>query len=70
MGYNALEFLVDFGQAYENGGEDCIHTRLVMIPAYARALSELLIESLRHYENSHGPIAYAHTEQAEKRSEE
>jgi hypothetical protein len=70
IGYNAFEFLVDFGQAYADGGEDSRHTRIVMIPTYAKALSELLIDSLRHYENNFGPIPYAQDEEAEERSSE
>jgi hypothetical protein len=70
VGFNAFEFLVDFGQVYVDGGEDAVHTRIVMIPTYAKALSELLIESLGHFEANFGPIPYAPEEEAEKRGEE
>jgi hypothetical protein len=59
VGYNAFEFLLDFGQNYTDSAEDSPHTRIVMLPAYAQALSELLLESLRHYESNHGEIPKA-----------
>jgi hypothetical protein len=55
VGYNAFEFLLDFGQAYtDDTGE--AHTRIVVMPCYAKALSELLLESLRQYQASYGSI--------------
>ncbi|HZU28775.1 MAG TPA: DUF3467 domain-containing protein [Bryobacteraceae bacterium] len=55
VGYNAFEFLLDFGQAYtDDAGE--AHTRIVIMPCYAKALSDLLTESLRQYQASYGAI--------------
>jgi len=64
IGYNAFEFLVDFGQAYaddDSAGE--VHTRIVIMPSYAKALAALLTTSLREYESSFGPIPDAPDEE-------
>jgi hypothetical protein len=59
VGCNAFEFLLDFGQSYVDSADDSPHTRIVMTPAYARALSELIVQSLRHYESHYGEISNA-----------
>jgi len=56
IGYNAFEFLLDFGQVYQEGGADSVHTRIVTTPRYAKALSELLIETLADYVKTYGQI--------------
>jgi hypothetical protein len=56
VGFNAFEFVVDFGQAYEDAAFDAPHTRIVTGPAYAKALSTLLIQSLASYEAAFGTI--------------
>jgi len=56
VGYSAFEFLVDFGQAYEDDATGELHTRIVIMPSYAKALAELLTRSLREYEASYGQI--------------
>ena len=48
VGHNAFEFVADFGQ-YE-GDEVTWHTRVIMNPSAARALCDLLAQSLEHYE--------------------
>jgi hypothetical protein len=56
IGYNAFEFLLDFGQFDFRADRSRMHTRIVTSPAYARALSELLAASLKEYEAKHGEL--------------
>lgn len=56
VGYNALEFLIDFGQYYPDNGGEQIHTRIIMSPVYGRALLETLRESILQYEQTYGTI--------------
>jgi hypothetical protein len=64
IGYNAFEFLLDFGQVYLDSGGDNIHTRIVTTPRYAKALSELLIQTVTDYETNYGQILDAPDEEA------
>ncbi len=48
IGFNAYEFVLDFGQEYPPEAER-IHTRLVVNIALARNLCETLESSLRDY---------------------
>ena len=57
IGFNAFEFVLDFGQHFGAGRADRIHTRIVTTPWYARRLLETLEESLRDYERTHGVIS-------------
>jgi len=69
VGYNAFEFLLDFGQAYTDDACAGPHTRIIIMPCYAKALSELLLESLKKYQASYGaipaPVAIPHEAEAE-----
>ena len=57
IGQNAFEFLLEFGQLYDGGAaKPRIHTRIVTSPFYAKHFSDLLQESIRRYEESHGTI--------------
>lgn len=56
VGFNSFEFILDFGQAYEESVVAPHHTRLVTGPAYAKALAQLLLESVASYEHTYGPI--------------
>ncbi|MDL1977363.1 MAG: DUF3467 domain-containing protein [Deltaproteobacteria bacterium] len=57
VGHNAFEFVVDFGQFYSGtqGAELC--TRIITTPIHAKALSEILRESIEQYEQTFGPIS-------------
>ncbi|MCZ7627040.1 MAG: DUF3467 domain-containing protein [Candidatus Methylomirabilis sp.] len=57
VGYNAFEFLLDFGQFYPEGKEARLHTRIITNPIYAKTLLELLRESIDRYEQTFGHIA-------------
>ena len=56
VGHNAFEFVLDFGQDYQEGQEVQWHTRIVTGPAYVRAFFETLRTSLVQYEQSYGTI--------------
>ena len=56
VGYNAVEFVLDFGQFYLDEERPRLHTRIVTSPVYARALSETIRHSLTDYERTHGTI--------------
>lgn len=56
VGYNAFEFLLDFGQFYSESKEAQLHTRIVTSPTYVKTLLELLRESVDRYERSFGAI--------------
>ena len=56
VGHNAFEFLLDYGQCYPETKETQFHTRIIMNPAYAKALLDTLKESIEQYEKAFGPI--------------
>jgi hypothetical protein len=53
VGFNAYEFVIDFGQEYPPDAER-IHTRIVTSTPLARNLSETLERSLREYDSKFG----------------
>jgi hypothetical protein len=59
VGHNQAEFLVDFGQFYPQGDAPAFHTRIVMGPVYAKALTQLLTDAVTRYEESFGLIEEA-----------
>jgi len=54
IGFNATEFVVDFGRNFD--GEEHFYQRIITGPIHAKALSRLLRESLRSYEEKFGFI--------------
>lgn len=68
VGYNAFEFLLDFGQFYPEGKEARLHTRIITNPIYAKALFETLRESIDRYEQTFGVIAKEHREEKSQHS--
>jgi hypothetical protein len=65
VGYNAFEFLIDFAQLYP--GKPVIRAaRIVMGPAYAKSLLEVLGRSVEEYEKCFGMI---HLPSADERAE-
>jgi hypothetical protein len=56
VGYNAHEFIFDFGQNYSENDQAELHTRIITSPAYAKALFELLHQSIAEYKKAHGSI--------------
>jgi hypothetical protein len=59
VGHNAFEFLLDFGQFYSDSIEPLMHTRVVTSPAYAKAMSDTLLEAIGIYEQTFGFIPEA-----------
>lgn len=59
VGYNAVEFVLDFGQFYLDENRPRLHTRIVTSPVYAKALGETIRDSLIDYERVHGTIPAA-----------
>lgn len=57
VGFNALEFMIDFAQSSTNHQVAEVHTRIIMNPAYGRVLLRLLATSIEQFEQAHGPIA-------------
>jgi hypothetical protein len=56
VGYNAHEFIFDFGQNYSENDQAELHTRIITSPTYAQALFELLHQSIAEFEKAHGSI--------------
>lgn len=52
VGFNAYEFVIDFGQQYD-AGEARTHTRIVTSPAMAQNLRDVLDRSVREYGRLH-----------------
>jgi hypothetical protein len=58
VGYNAFEFLFDFGQDYAEGEHrGTAHARIVTVPAYAKVFLGVLDRSIGEYEALYGVIA-------------
>lgn len=56
VGQNAFEFIIDFGQFYPENGKEQFHSRIVTSPHYAKALSEILQDSIASHEKRFGKI--------------
>jgi hypothetical protein len=56
VGYNAFEFVFDFGQNYTENDQAEPCARIITSPVYVRALLETLRESLEQYEKDFGSI--------------
>jgi hypothetical protein len=57
VGYNSLEFLIDFGQSYINDADqETIHTRIVTSPPYAKNFLQTLARAVDHYITQYGSI--------------
>ena len=56
VGYNAFEFVFDFGQHYSENEEAELYIRIITSPCYAKSLLETLKLSIERYEESFGPI--------------
>jgi hypothetical protein len=51
VGFNEVEFLLDFGQQHD-GGKALIHTRIVISPGYVQSYLTLLMDSIAAYERA------------------
>lgn len=59
IGFNAFEFVLDFGQRYSEQVEPRVHSRIVTSPSYAKLLLNTLCESVTQYEDTFGAIREA-----------
>lgn len=55
IGYNAVEFLIDFGQYHPENGER-FFIRVITCPKYAKELLKVLQCAIDAYENKYGVI--------------
>lgn len=57
VGHNAYEFIIDFGQCYEDCKDrETIHSRIVTSPTYAKLLLRTLSDAVSKYEAERGVI--------------
>jgi hypothetical protein len=57
IGHNAFEFVVEFGQFYDEGEDrNAIHSRIVTSPTYAKHLLQTLSIAVGQYEADYGAI--------------
>jgi hypothetical protein len=56
VGYNAFEFLLEFGQSFDETTAAGKAARIVTAPAYAKVFCGLLQGSIVDYESNFGPI--------------
>jgi Protein of unknown function (DUF3467) len=56
LGYNAFEFVLDFGQFYNGNKDPRFHTRIITSTVYAKTLLKLLQDSLDGCEQALGVI--------------
>jgi hypothetical protein len=54
VGYNAYEFIFDFGQSYSENNHAELYTRIITCPAHAKELLKILKESVAQYEKEFG----------------
>jgi hypothetical protein len=67
VGFNAFEFLMDFGQLYMGEQDPRMQVRIVTSPFYARRLLGVLQGSISQYEERFGRVA-AEEEEIEPQS--
>lgn len=56
VGYNAFEFLLEFGQFRETDTDVVNVTAIVTSPAFAKAFAQTLSDSIANYEQRFGEI--------------
>ena len=56
IGYNAFEFVIDFGQFYDEDEEAQLQIRIVTSPFYAKRLLTTLQGGIEQYEQTFGLI--------------
>ena len=54
VGHNALEFLLDFGQAYDEANRPRVHTRIITSPTYVKDFLKLLTDAVAEHEKIYG----------------
>ena len=56
IGYNAFEFVIDFGQSFSENDQAELCARIVTGPVYAKDFLETLKSSIDRYQKVFGPI--------------
>ncbi|MCF6149436.1 MAG: DUF3467 domain-containing protein [Candidatus Kuenenia sp.] len=56
IGQNEFEFVLDFGQSYDENGKENYHTRIICNPYYVSILLKLLQSSVKKHEEMYGQI--------------
>ena len=56
VGYNAFEFVIDFGQSYSENDQTELCARIITGPAYAKNLLITLQSAIDRYEQNYGEI--------------
>jgi hypothetical protein len=56
VGYNAFEFVIDFGQSYSENDQTELCARIVTGPVYAKTLLSILQSAIDCYEQNYGVI--------------
>jgi len=56
VGYNAYEFVIDFGQFYSEDDKTKLCARIVTGPVYAKTLLSILQNTIDCYEQNYGVI--------------
>ncbi len=54
VGHNALEFLLDFGQAYDEANRPRVHTRIITSASYVKDFLKLLTDAVAEHEKIYG----------------
>ena len=57
VGYNAFEFVIDFGQSYSENDHTELCSRIVTGPVYAKAFLKALQDSIETFEATYGSIS-------------
>ncbi|MFZ1983469.1 MAG: DUF3467 domain-containing protein [Desulfatitalea sp.] len=55
-GFNAFEFVIDFGRHYSESEDAELCARIIVSPGYIKELQAILRESIEQYEQSFGAI--------------
>jgi hypothetical protein len=58
VGYNAFEFIFDFGQSYTGTDQAELYMRIITNPFHAKSLLSTLRESIDRYEQVFGDIGW------------
>lgn len=53
VGYNAYEFVIDFGQLYSETEAAELSTRIITSPVYAKLFQKILADSIEQYEENY-----------------
>lgn len=61
LAFTEFDFLLDFGQAYDQSAGPVMHTRIILNPHSALTLLQMLTDLIARYQSSVGPIERGRT---------